>query len=863
MPDTCPNKYPTAAFNGVAIIGEAPGEHEVKYQEPFVGKSGMLLNEALHQAGINRDSCFIGNICQHRPPYNDIARFNPEGPEITQGKSALYRDLDALKPHRILLLGGTPLYHMAGLGQPLSRRGTFVNNTMFTTLHPAYVLRNSKVEWVWKADIRKFGTALDPKWELPQRTLLTSMTHYQLIEAMDSIPAGSVVGFDIEGSPQVGMTGCSIALSPTHCFMVPILNQKYQPVWDEVELPPLMEALQRFVENPNVGKVLHNALYDSFVLEWCYGWKLNPVVGDTMLQWWEYNPEAEKKLGFVASMLTYEPYWKDTRTSESDDEAWKYCCIDSAVTLEINQTLNGLLPPAAATHYQFNLELLPAFRHMMQRGMVYDAAKGEELRAQLLHEFYVTLGQLNREAGTLPDVPTLMADLHIKRLQKQEDPMPLMFTEKWLRKDYHPAIEDLKLLYSYWLLGEFAPDEVWGKVCHLCKVGLNVNSNPQVCDYLYNKKGYTPVYKVENGRRTTKPTADTAALLSLVKRTSVWKKKSNHDLHLILKLRSLDTQQEILNTTVGTDGRIRCSYNPVGTDTGRVSCSSSSTGQGYNLQTTPKPFRVLFRPDPDHWFFQCDLNGADGWTVAAWAKARGDSTMWDDYTFGIKPAKVLALMYREGPHVNDLSREELLVLSASVADDWLYAANKMVQHGTSYNMGPNTMANQIMLQAYKKKGEAVYVEPKTCSELQELFFLRYPGVKLWQQMVERQLRRNRQLTSASGHTRRFLAKYVDPSVVGTALSNEPQENTTYATNLAMHRLWHDPENWEGGKPLVEPLHSVHDALCGQFHKSRTEWAVAKLREWFNNTLCIGGVEVVIPFEGEYGDSWGNMKEGKI
>jgi len=105
-------------------------------------------------------------------------------------------------------------------------------------------------------------------------------------------------------------------------------------------------------------------------------------------------------------------------------------------------------------------------------------------------------------------------------------------------------------------------------------------------------------------------------------------------------------------------------------------------------------------------------------------------------------------------------------------------------------------------------------------------------------------------------------------ILTKAVAHEPQANTNYATNLAMLRLWKDPENRyldpEGKTRLrVQPLHQVHDAIIGQFRKHETEWAKVKIREWFNNPLQIAGQSIVIPFEGKFGPSWGEQNEGKI
>lgn len=54
----------------VIFIGEAPGATENKYQRPFVGASGKVLNGFLAEIGLSRNDVFITNIVKCRPPKN-------------------------------------------------------------------------------------------------------------------------------------------------------------------------------------------------------------------------------------------------------------------------------------------------------------------------------------------------------------------------------------------------------------------------------------------------------------------------------------------------------------------------------------------------------------------------------------------------------------------------------------------------------------------------------------------------------------------------------------------------------------------------------------------------------------------------
>jgi uracil-DNA glycosylase len=390
---------------------------------------------------------------------------------------------------------------------------------------------------------------------------------------------------------------------------------------------------------------------------------------------------------------------------------------------------------------------------------------------------------------------------------------------------------------------------------------LNVNSPKQMVNVLYTQMGYPPQFPIDPETRRpdkTKRTANVDAILELMKAHP-----DDDFLTAILRWRSLDKLRVSVTTGIDPDGRVRCAYNPVGTETGRFTCYESPTGSGFNLQTVTGELRRLYLADPGYSFFQLDLAGADGWTVAAHCKRLGDPTMYDDYVAGIKPAKVIALMYKHGTEVNTWSREAILEATKDITEKgeqgWLYFACKRVQHGTNYGLGKARMADQILKDSYKKQGRTIYVSPLDCVKLQKLYLTRYFGVDRWQRWVKEQVTKG-EMTCASGHIRKLFGRYDAHTTYMAALAHEPQANTTYATNLALLNLWQDPANRDSrGHLIIQPLHQVHDALCGQFPTDRAEWAALRLREYFANPLTIAGQSITIPYDGGYGPSWGDCK----
>ena len=340
---------------------------------------------------------------------------------------------------------------------------------------------------------------------------------------------------------------------------------------------------------------------------------------------------------------------------------------------------------------------------------------------------------------------------------------------------------------------------------------------------------------------------------------------------LALEITQLRTRAQMLAIAADKDGRIRAGYNIVGTETGRLTCYTSPTGSGYNLQTIPskdksKPeghplrngMRHLFMADPGHYMFQCDLSGADGWSIGANLAALGDRTMLDDLYFRIKPAARICYMLRHGnASLSGKSRAEIKELLKEVkSDDWDYFACKQGIWGTCYLMGPDKLSLIIAIQSEGKR----WLTRNEVKDFQNAVFTAY-RIRLWHDAMKRKLDKEPVIVSASGHKRRFFGR--PGETLGQALSHEPQSVTTYATNMAMYRLWTDKENRQESKLRIEPLHQVHDALIGQFRTEDLEWAKVKIKQWFDNPIIVAGQKIIIPYEGNYGTSWGELDKGTI
>ena len=92
----------------LVFLGEAPGANEDDQGEPFVGRSGSVLDEALRDAGLARADVRITNCLRCRPPENR----NPTSAELANCRGYLQRELALIDPELVVTLGKVPSEHL-------------------------------------------------------------------------------------------------------------------------------------------------------------------------------------------------------------------------------------------------------------------------------------------------------------------------------------------------------------------------------------------------------------------------------------------------------------------------------------------------------------------------------------------------------------------------------------------------------------------------------------------------------------------------------------------------------------------------------------------------------------------------------
>lgn len=300
-----PEMEPTGPTNPlVYILGEAPGEIEDQRGEPFVGKSGQLLREALPAWG--KAETVFDNVVRTRPPDNRT----PKPEEVAAFRRVVTESIERAQPNVILGFGNTALKWAVPLDRPnikAARGKKFPirvgSHTCWfcPTLHPAYLLRiegsrDDKVpsdEWFrfWQQDIHKAYQLADDieageadfatvqSIDTAAGKVVHCLTIEKVEKAVKVLRRADAIGFDIEGHRlrpyHSDSMFLSLALSDGQTtFSIPIDHPESPWVRDMTLQRPVLFDLLRDLVLDGPTWVAHNLPHD---FEWMLR-LLGPVV---------------------------------------------------------------------------------------------------------------------------------------------------------------------------------------------------------------------------------------------------------------------------------------------------------------------------------------------------------------------------------------------------------------------------------------------------------------------------------------------------------------------------------------------------------------------------------------------------------
>ena len=185
-----------------------------------------------------------------------------------------------------------------------------------------------------------------PDIRLPHRELLITPTFTDVVQFLGEIKQGKLTpingklscAFDIEVVNQ--QVSCiSFAQNPKRCMTIPFRCAQGE-VYSLTDECTIMSIIASILEDPNIGKVCQNGMFDVSFMYYRYGIRTTQI-DDTMIAHNILFPDFPKSLGFLCSMYTDEPYYKDdgkdsiVYNARENEQFWEYCAKDSACTMEL------------------------------------------------------------------------------------------------------------------------------------------------------------------------------------------------------------------------------------------------------------------------------------------------------------------------------------------------------------------------------------------------------------------------------------------------------------------------------------------------------------------------------------------------
>jgi uracil-DNA glycosylase len=134
----------------VLIVGEQPGNSEDLEGAPFVGPAGRLLDRALVEAGIDRETVYVTNVVKHfkwrrAPSGKRRIHQKPDRAEVEACRPWLEAEVGRVRPELIVALGATAAQALLGRTFRVTKQhGEVLPSDLgptLATVHPSAILR--------------------------------------------------------------------------------------------------------------------------------------------------------------------------------------------------------------------------------------------------------------------------------------------------------------------------------------------------------------------------------------------------------------------------------------------------------------------------------------------------------------------------------------------------------------------------------------------------------------------------------------------------------------------------------------------------------------------------------------------------
>lgn len=783
----------------ILLVGEAPGEKEVKYGRPFVGPSGKRIGGWWSKVNLYRNDFRITNTVPWR--LDATKRVSKEDWQVCVGKLKHKIDhmpnleiivptgalaLKAFLPqHKITKVRGTEIPYVDGNGREL---------TIVPTLHPAATFHRPEAIPVCERDWDKIARLLRgeilerpdlthyiPKFalgvELPERRCVRDDGAVAELLAAARDPK-MVMSIDVENTrgadPQLTCVGFSV--EPSWSVVFPTLARDYGG--DKFLIDHAWMLIDQLCDSA-CEKVLQVGWTDLYKLRFLNKIEVRNYKWDLLCMHATLEPLAPHSLAHMASVYTQHPYWKDM-TGVNRERDLQYNGIDNCVQREIFDALFRHLREARQLGFyrrHYGDMLCPLFE-TSAHGISVDTRERKRWHAQLTAEVIEAQDRLEQLAGE---------PLHAKKSLSQPRVKRFLFETLGLPRQWTRAKRD-------------APKKLTTDATALKRLRL----------------------------RHTNKHLDAAEALDLILATQ---RKS--------KLTTF-----LADRVEDSDGRVRCEYSLSNEDfdkgTGRLKSKKNPLGTGMNLQNVDREVRRIFKPDEGCLLVSADLSQAE-WRVFA---------MYSNDPELMELARLSPLEF--DVHVYNASlifRKQ----ESAVTSDERYLA-KRGAHAADYGLRGGHLS-EILL---KDTGEAFTT--KYCQDVIDAYLDSTPGPREYQKWVRNKIRNERELVNTWGRKLPFFGPAVSDDQYRQGYAFLPQSDVVDLLNQwGFIPMFHHLHKGIDGAVNLQ----VHDDVTWSARPDSVWSTIKFLHEQLERPRKYRGNELTIPVSFKIQTAWGVGHEFKI
>lgn len=298
----------------IMVVADCPDDSSIRAGKPFLGPAGNVFENALHQAKLTKSELFITYLVNNKTTPDSIWNKKKKIAliDLKDHIDRIKQEIESIKPNIIVTIGDLPCYNFTGKDSCYAVRGyLFESPKLGLKVIPTIPPR----DFIWSDYIKRYYLAHDlqkaarhsgtKEISYPKFNIEIPKTMADAVAWLDYFKKQKQVCFDIEVL-NFNVSCIGFCSNSNLGVSIPI-----SPIWSVEEETEIWRRIASILEDPNIDKIGQNLIFDIQFL-----WERNKIltrgkIKDTMVEHSIVYPEFLKGLGFLGSIYTDLPFWKD------------------------------------------------------------------------------------------------------------------------------------------------------------------------------------------------------------------------------------------------------------------------------------------------------------------------------------------------------------------------------------------------------------------------------------------------------------------------------------------------------------------------------------------------------------------------